>query len=90
MVIMCNSEEKLKELESLLDELSIELKYGKGNFQGGFCRYKDRKILYLNRTQSIDHRVSLIISELQKININLDERKISPSIRKLLHNSSIN
>ena len=87
---MSSNEEILKELELLLNELSIELKYGKGNFQGGFCRYKDRKILYLNRTQPIDHNVSIIVSELQKININLDERKISPSIRKLLHNSSIN
>ena len=87
---MCNIEETMKELELLLNDLSIELKYGKGNFQGGFCRYKDKKILYLNRAQPIDHQVSLIVSELQKIDINLDERKISSSIRKLLHNSSIN
>ena len=87
---MNNSEDLIKELEILLRDLSIELKYSKGNFQGGICRYKDRKMLYLNRTQPVDIHVSLIISELKKININLDEQKISPTIRKLLQNSSIN
>ena len=87
---MDNIEEILKDLEILLKELGIELKYARGNFQGGFCRYKDRNILYLNRAQPINDHVSLIISELQKINIKIDNKKINLKIRKLLQKSSIN
>jgi hypothetical protein len=88
--MMDDFEEILKELEMLLTDLKIEVKYARGDFQGGFCRYKDKNILYLNRAQSIDNQVSLIVSELQKIDIKIDEKKLSPQIRKLLQKSSIN
>jgi hypothetical protein len=87
---MDNNEEILKDLEILLKELGIELKYARGDFQGGFCRYKDRNILYLNRAQPIDNHVSLIVSELQKIKIKIDKKKLSPEIKKLLQKSFIN
>jgi hypothetical protein len=87
---MDNNEEILKDLEVLLKELGIELKYARGDFQGGFCRYKDRNILYLNRAQPLDNHVLLIVSELQKIKIKIDIKKLSPEIKKLLQKSFIN
>ena len=36
---MYNNEEIFKELEDLLKDLSIELKFGRGDFKGGICNY---------------------------------------------------
>ena len=87
---MDSSEDILKDLQKLLTELKVELKYARGNFQGGFCRYKGRSVLFLNRAQPVDNHVSLIVSELQKIDFDIDKKKINPKIRKLLQKSSIN
>ena len=59
----------LKELEKILEQLSIELKYGKGYFAGGYYRYRDKKALYINKNDKIEDQIQLIISELQKLNM---------------------
>ena len=78
----------LNELETLLKNLSIEVKYSKGYFQGGLCRYRDKKIIYLNKSHDIDSHISLILSELKEIN--LEGINFSSNIKNLLHNSVIN
>jgi hypothetical protein len=57
------------ELESLLNNLSITIKYGRGYFKGGLCRYRDARYFYLNRTDPKDKHISLILSELEKMNL---------------------
>jgi hypothetical protein len=73
------------ELEELLLELSITIKYGRGYFKGGLCRYKDEKYLYLNRSDDKDKHISIILSELE--NIDLTGVKINKTIGELLSKS---
>ena len=73
------------ELEELLQELSITIKYGRGYFKGGLCRYKDEKYLYLNRSDDKDSHISIILSELE--NIDLTGVKINKTIGELLSKS---
>ena len=58
------------ELEELLQKLSIKIKYGRGYFKGGLCRYKEDKYLYLNRSDDKDRHISIILSELENIDLN--------------------
>jgi len=58
------------ELEELLQKLSIKIKYGRGYFNGGLCRYKEDKYLYLNRSDDKDTHISIILSELENIDLN--------------------
>jgi hypothetical protein len=59
----------LKELEKILEKWSIEIKYSKGYFTGGYYRYRDKKALYINKSDKIEDQIRLIISELQKLNL---------------------
>ena len=71
-----------EELQELLDRLSVKIKYGRGYFKGGLCRYKDERYLYLNRADDTDRHISLILSEIE--NIDLNGIKVSKSIMELL------
>ena len=74
-----------KELEELLDKVSIKIKYGRGYFKGGLCRFKEERYLYLNRSDDKDRHISIILSELE--NIDLNGIKLSNSIGELLSKS---
>ena len=74
-----------KELEELLEKLSIKIKYGRGYFKGGLCRFKEERYLYLNRSDDKDRHISIILSELE--NIDLNGIKLSNSIGELLSKS---
>jgi len=73
------------ELEELLLDLSIKIKYGRGYFKGGLCRYKEDKYLYLNRSDDKDKHISIILSELE--NIDLTGIKLNKTIGELLSKS---
>jgi retron-type reverse transcriptase len=73
------------ELEELLLRLSIKIKYGRGYFKGGLCRYKEDKYLYLNRSDDKDQHISIILSELE--NIDLKNIEFNKTIGELLSKS---
>jgi hypothetical protein len=70
------------ELEELLQKLSIKIKYGRGYFKGGLCRYKEDKFLYLNRSDDKEQHISIILSELE--NIDLKDMELNKTIGELL------
>ena len=73
------------DLEELLQDLSITIKYGRGYFKGGLCRYKEDKYIYLNRSDDKDKHISIILSELE--NIDLTGVKLNKTIGELLSKS---
>ena len=79
------SKEVFQELESLLKELSITIKYRKGYFSGGICRYQEQRTLYLNSADKVENHVSLIINELKHIDLN--GVILSPGLKNLLASS---
>ncbi len=72
------NEEIFKEFLDILKQLSIELKYGRGYFEGGVFRYKEQSVLYLNRAHSIDRHIEIVSKELKKFD--LGRIKINPEI----------
>jgi len=83
-----SNEEIFKELELILQKLSIEIKYRKGSFNGGICRYLDKMVLYLNSTHSVEKHIEVIISELKAIEIDLNT--IKPELKKSFLNPELN
>ena len=51
-------DEIFKEMEELLSKLDIKIRFGRGYFKGGLCRYKDEKYFYLNRTDDKEKHIS--------------------------------
>jgi len=58
-----------KQLEEVLKELSIEIKFRKGYFTSGLCRYREKIYLYLNRIDKVENYVDLILDELRKMDL---------------------
>jgi hypothetical protein len=83
---MQSKDKAFKELESLLGDLDIEVKYGRGYFRGGLVRYHDKSYMYLNRAGDTDTHTAIIIAELKKLD--LSEIELSPEIKELIEQSA--
>ena len=64
-----DTEKTLQDLLDLLGQLSIEVKYHRGNFRGGLVYYNGNKYFYLNRKDDAKTQISLIVSELKQNDI---------------------
>ena len=78
----------IKELQNILSQLSIDLKYGKGYFDGGLYRYKDQSVIYLNRAHTIENHINIVSKELKKHD--LSAIKVNSEIQVLLENPEDN
>jgi len=74
--------ETLSSLEDVVAQLSIKLRYEKGDFQGGYCRIGNTKMLIINAGFDLQRKVSLISKELSKFD--LSETFMVPAIRLLI------
>jgi hypothetical protein len=85
---MLLKEEIFSQLQDVLVQLDIKLKYDRGYFKGGFFRYKDKRTIYLNRAESVDQHVLTIVSELK--DLDLSNVSMSPSLREIMELSTEN
>jgi hypothetical protein len=83
-----NNESIFEELQKILNTQGIEIKYGRGYFEGGICRYKESRYFYLNRAQDIENHIQLMVSELKKMNI--DNLNCSSDLKSLLQSKESN
>lgn len=75
-------EDELTELISLLEKLSVTVKYHSGNFRGGLVRYDNKNIFYLNRKADPEVKINNILSELKQMKI--PEELMTNTIHTLL------
>jgi hypothetical protein len=83
-----NNDEVFAELQEILKEFEVEIKYGRGYFEGGLCRYDNGQFIYLNRGKDLENHIALIISELK--NFDLQGIKLSTELANLLRESEQN
>ncbi len=76
----------LQSFEKLLTDLEVELRYEKGDFQGGICRYKEKKQLILNKNLNSNQKIMIIANEL-KTNFDLDNLYLVPALREVIGNA---
>ena len=81
-------EEILAELQNIPNQLSIDLKYGKGYFEGGLYKYKDQSVIYLNRSHTIEKHINILCQEIK--NYDLGAIELHPEIRVYLDNPEDN
>ncbi len=79
--------EVLENLEKLLSEMGINIRYEKGDFSGGFCRYKENKQLIINKSLDTTQKINIISTEL-KSNVEFDEIYIMPALREVIENAN--
>jgi hypothetical protein len=62
-----DKEKLFTDLLALLEELSVTVKYDRGNFKGGLVRYREDSLYYVNRKADIDAKIQNIVNELKQI-----------------------
>ncbi len=77
----------LASLEKLLSDLSVVLRYEKGDFQGGFYRYRDRQEFVVNKSLPDEQKIQVIAGEL-KTSFDMEGLYIIPALREVIENAS--
>lgn len=81
-------EKILQNFENLIENLSIDLRYEKGDFAGGICNMPDKKIFIINSKLPTENKVKIMASELKKMELN--HIYIRPVLRKIIEEEKIN
>ena len=76
------TENILQAFENLVNNLSINLRYEKGDFNGGLCRMPDKNILIVNSRLPMEQKIKLIAAELNSLDLN--HIYIRPALRKII------
>ncbi|MBT7370129.1 MAG: hypothetical protein HN816_05740 [Gammaproteobacteria bacterium] len=77
-----NSETLLQEFENLAERLSVTIKYGKLDGDGGLCRYREDYHIIVNKRLDPDGRLSVIARAFSQFP--LDEVFLIPAIREAI------
>ena len=81
-----HDDDVLQSFEKLLTDLEVELRYEKGDFQGGICRYKEKRQLILNKNLNSNQKIMIMANEL-KSNFDLDNLYLVPALREVIGNA---
>lgn len=76
----------LQSFEKLLTDLEVELRYEKGDFRGGICRYKGKKQLILNKNLNSNQKILIMANELNT-NFDIDNLYLVPALREVIGNA---
>ncbi len=76
------NETLLQEFEDLAERLSVKIKYGKLDGEGGLCRYGDNFHIIVNKKLDISSRVVVLARAFS--NFPLDDVFLIPAIREAI------
>ncbi len=77
-----NYPELIKELEELSRQLQIEIRYEKGDFDGGYCVLKNQKVLVVNKRLADARRASSLAQAIAEFGI--ETTFVKPSLRQYI------
>jgi hypothetical protein len=75
-------EEIIQELHELATQLGVNIRYEKGDFEGGYCSLKNEKIVLINKRLVPNRKAAVIAVALQEIG--LDNIYIKPALREFI------
>ncbi|MCG3120374.1 MAG: hypothetical protein ALAOOOJD_03059 [bacterium] len=81
-------DEILSGLEKLVESLSIQLRYEKGDFAGGYCVLKDQRMMIVNSALTPAMRIKVLAHELAAMP--LDDIFIMPALREVIMEAAPN
>ena len=77
----------LTELEELTRQLGIQLRYEKGDFDGGYCIVKEQKMLIVNKRLHDLRKASVLAQALSEFG--LDSVFLKPALRKFIEDELV-
>ena len=82
-----NYSQLLTDLEELTRQLEIQLRYEKGDFEGGYCILKEQKVLVVNKRLHDMRKASVLAQALTEFG--LDSIFIKPALRKYIEDELV-
>lgn len=82
-----NDEDILQELEKLVADLSLAVRYEKGDFFGGLYRYNNKEQIVINKYLTIKQKIKILASELSS-KLDLENLYMVPALREVIENAS--
>ncbi|MDA2934018.1 hypothetical protein MYX82_06710 [Acidobacteria bacterium AH-259-D05] len=74
--------EVLEQLEELVFQLGLELRWEEGEFTGGICRLKHKRIFLVNRSLPTFEKIRVLCRELSQAD--LSRIFVLPALRELI------
>jgi hypothetical protein len=72
----------LNELTELAKQLSLEVRFEKGDFDGGYCILKSQKVLVVNKRLSDPRKASCLAQAMAEFGI--ETAFVKPSVREFI------
>jgi hypothetical protein len=76
----------IEELEVLVGQVGVKLRYEKGDFDGGYCVLKEEQVLVVNKRLTDVRRASILAQALTQIGV--DAIFLKPNVRDFIDNES--
>ena len=76
------AEQMVKELEGLAQKSGIQVRFEKGDFEGGFCVLKSERIIVVNRRISAARKATVLALGMAEIGV--DEMYLKPAVREFI------
>jgi len=80
-------EQIIEELEELAHRSNISVRYEKGDFEGGYCVLKERRMVVINKRLHPARRASVLARALAEVGIN--EVYLKPAVRAFIEEELI-
>ena len=77
----------LTELQELAVQIGYNIRYEKGDFEGGNCLLKDQKLILINKKLEVKKKINLLSKNLDEIGIN--NVYIKPALRDIIEEEII-
>jgi hypothetical protein len=81
-----NHEHTFDELKAVAEQIGVTVRAEKGNFGGGFCVLRDKKLIVINKTVPLESRVATLAQALSYFP--LETVSIKPALRLLIDKQS--
>jgi hypothetical protein len=79
-------EEILQELKAVADQLGATVRFEKGDFKGGYCIVRDKKVIVINKMTNLQRKVMILSTALKELGI--DSIYVVPRIREVIEEMS--
>lgn len=80
----------LNKLEKTFEDMGIEIKYDKLKGDGGYCKYKDKEFIVLNKILPGNARIRILKEILREKISNGEDIYIIPAVREFIEEQDEN
>lgn len=77
----------LDDLKSLADQMGAKVRFERGDFKGGYCLLRDKKIIVINKLSNLQRKVMTLAAALNELGI--EDMYLTPKLREVIEEMDI-